>query len=146
MRLGTKQLRNRFAMRNWQEVHKVIGDAFTDALGRIRYCVATGNRARWPVHRLWQQFSDVIGNDLLQNCTGVLPSDVIHANRIAKMRELDAQLSGLFITRAAISEVTGDNFDDFLDRHVDALKLQTKEHTVSIEERIAKARGRYRLG
>jgi hypothetical protein len=148
MRLGTKQLRNRFAMRNWQEVHKVIGDAFMDALGRIRYCTATGdrNRARWPVHRLWQQFSDVIGNDLLQNCAGVLPSDVIHANRIAKMRELDAQLSGLFITRAAISEITGDDFDDFLDRHADALKLQTKEHPISVEERIAKARGRYRLG
>ncbi|NRB18741.1 MAG: hypothetical protein HRU33_14565 [Rhodobacteraceae bacterium] len=37
MRLGSKQLRNRFEMRNWQDLRHIIGDAFTDALGRIRY-------------------------------------------------------------------------------------------------------------
>lgn len=47
----------------------------------------------------------VIGNDLQHNCCGVLPSDVVHANRAAKMREIDAQLCGLFVTRAAISDV-----------------------------------------
>jgi len=45
---------------------------------------------RLPTHGLWWQFAGVINNELLQNCTGVLPSDVIHANRAAKMRELDA--------------------------------------------------------
>nr|WP_319949047.1 hypothetical protein [uncultured Shimia sp.] len=39
MRLGPKQLRNRFEMRSWQDVHDIIGDAFSDSLGRIRYCV-----------------------------------------------------------------------------------------------------------
>ena len=37
LRLGSKQLRNRFEMRSWQDVHDTIGDAFTDSLGRIRY-------------------------------------------------------------------------------------------------------------
>ena len=62
MRLGSKQLRNRFEMRNWQDVHNIIGDAFTDALGRIRYCMPTAdrNRARWPTHDLWQQVASVI--------------------------------------------------------------------------------------
>ncbi|WP_171172793.1 hypothetical protein, partial [Ruegeria sp. HKCCA0370] len=41
MRLGSKQLRNRFEMRNWQDVRDIIGDAFTDALGRVRYCMPT---------------------------------------------------------------------------------------------------------
>ena len=148
MRLGSKQLRNRFEMRNWQDVRNTIGNAFTDALSRIRYCHPTpdSNRTRWPVHNLWRQFENVIGNDLLHNCAGVLPSDVIHANRMAKMRELDAQLSGLFITRAAISDVSADDFDEFMEGHVEALMRVVKEHGGSVEERIAKAGARYRWG
>ncbi len=147
MRLGSKQLRNRFEMRNWQNVHDIIGDAFTDALGRIRYCLPTadGNRARWPAHDLWQQFEAVVGNDLLQNCAGVKPSDVMDANRFAKMRELDAQLAGLFVTRAAISDVSADSFSDFLENHSDVLARLVAEHTTPLEERLAKARGKYRL-
>lgn len=55
-------------------------------------------------------------------------------------------LSGLFITRAAISEVTADGFDEFMENHVKALMRLVNDHSVSVEERIAKARGRYRLG
>lgn len=147
IRLGSKQLRNRFEMRNWQDVHDIIGDAFTNAMGRIRYCmpIADGNRARWPTHELWQQFEAVIGNDLMQNCAGVLPCDVMDANRAAKMRELDAQLAGLFVTRAAISDVSADSFSDFLESHSDVLVRLVEENTTPLEERISKARGKYRL-
>ena len=147
MRLGAKQLRNRFEMRNWEDVHSIIGDAFTDALSRMRYCLPTTdrNRARWPVHRLWTQFESAIGNDLLVNCSGVLPSDVIKANRITKMRELDAQLLGLFITRAAISGVEAEEFPEFMARHVEALERSADAAEVSVEEKIVKARARYRF-
>jgi len=148
LRLGSKQLRNRFEMRDWQDIQDMIGDAFTDSLSRIRYSIpaADSNRARWPVHGLWRLFEDVIGNDLLHNCAGVLPSDVIQANRTAKMRELDAQLSGLFITRAAISGVSADGFDEFMERHIEALARISREHPLAVAERIEKAKGRYRLG
>lgn len=134
-------------MRSWQDVRDTIGDAFTDSLKRIRYCTPTAdaNRARWPTHGLWRQFEEVIRNDLLHCRAGVLPSDVIHANRIAKMREMDAQLSGLFITRAAISGVSGDGFEEFMERHAETLMRLVGEHSISVEERMAKARGRYRL-
>ena len=147
MRLGSKQLRNRFEMRNWQDIRDMIGDAFTDSLARILYCTPTAdpNRSRWPVHSLWRQFEYVIGNDLLHNCAGVLPSDVIHANRAAKMRELDARLSELFINRAAISDVPADDFEEFMETHVEALARLADENPVPVKERIAKARGKYRL-
>lgn len=148
MRLGSKQLRSRFEMRNWQDIHDSIGDAFSDSLKRIRYCTPTAdtNRACWPVHGLWQQFGDVIGNNPQQNCAGVLPSYVIQANRIAKMRELDDILPGLFITRTAISDVSADDFGKFMENHIEALQLLVKEHRVPVEERISRARARYRLG
>ena len=147
LRLGSKQLRNRFEMRDWQDIHDTIGDAFTDSLKRIHYCIPTSdaNRARWPIHELWRQFTSEISNNLLQNCAGVLPSDVIYANRAAKMRELDTLLSELFITRAAISDVSGNEFEDFMENHVETMMRLVSEHSVSIEERIEKARGRYRL-
>ncbi|WP_328803219.1 hypothetical protein [Oceanomicrobium pacificus] len=147
MRLGSKQLRNKFEIRDWQDLQDVIGDAFTDALGRMRYCVPTpdSNRARWPTHELWSRFEGVVENDLMANCAGVLPSDVIQANRAAKMRELDAQLAGLFVTRAAMSEVTAEAFPEFLESHVEALLRQMQEHPVSLADRIAKAGAKYQL-
>ncbi len=61
------------------------------------------------------------------------------------MRELDVLLSGLFITRAAISDVPGDRFEEFMENHVESLTRLVGEHSVSVEERIAKALGRYRF-
>ncbi len=134
-------------MRSWQDVRDTIGDAFTDSLKRIRYCFPTpdANRARWPTHGLWRQFEEIINEDLQQNCAGVLPNDVINANCVAKMRELDALLTGVLITRAAISDMSGDGFGEFMGQHVETLLRRVSEHPVSVEERIVKARGRYRL-
>lgn len=147
MRLGSKQLRNRFEMRSWQDVHDIVGDAFSDAMRRMRYRIPTidSNRARWLIHGIWRQFEAVVDNDLMQNCAGVLPSDVIQANRAAKMRELDAQLGGLFVTRAAISDVNAKEFADFMENHVEALIRQTQEHPIAIEEPLAKAKAKYQL-
>ena len=147
MRLGSKQLRNKFELRNWDDIRSTIGDAFTDATRRIRYCEPThdSNRARWPLHSLWRLFEAVVANDLMVNCCGVLPTDVIQANRAAKMRELDAQLCGLFVTRAAISDVQADDFEEFMDAHVAALMRLSDEHATKLEERITKAKARYRL-
>ena len=61
------------------------------------------------------------------------------------MRELDAQLSGLFITRAAISDVSAAEFCEFMAKHVETLLRLVGEHSVSVDQRIAKSRGRYRL-
>lgn len=148
MRLGSKQLRNRFEMRNWQDVRNIIGDAFTDAVGRMHYCQPTRdtNPSRWPHHELWQQFVHVVGNDLQANCSGVLPTDVKTANRNAKMREFDAQLLGLFVSRAAISGVESGGFHDFMESHVDALQRLCREHPKPLGERLGKAAAKYRWG
>ncbi|WP_419740284.1 hypothetical protein [Ruegeria sp.] len=69
----------------------------------------------------------------------------METNRAAKMRELDSQLAGLFVTRAAISDVTADEFNNFLEHHIEALVRIVNEHTTPLEERLAKSRGKYRL-
>jgi hypothetical protein len=146
LRLGQKQLRGKFEMHTWQDLRDTLGDAYNDALGRLRYCIpnSDSNRGRWPAHELWRLFDDNIRNDLAVHCCGVLPNQVIFANKIAKMRELDRQLLGLFVSRAAISEVSPDEFDGFMESHVDALLRYSEEHPKTLEERLQKASGRYR--
>lgn len=146
LRLGQKQLRGKFEMHTWQDVRDTLGDAYADAMGRLCYCIPTqdSNRARWPTHELWQLFTNAIGNNLADHCCGVLPNDVIFANRTAKMRELDRQLLGLFVSRAAISDVRTDDFYDFMESHTDALQRHSEEHPRSLDERLQKAGGRYR--
>lgn len=146
LRLGSKQLRDRFEMRSWADLRDCLGDAYDHALERIRYAIPTNdsNRARWPAHELWVLFRDTIGQDLAVHCCGAQPSVVIFANRTAKMRELDQQLLGLFVTRAAISDVPPDEFYDFMDQHTDALRRNSEEHPKTLEERLQKAGGKYR--
>lgn len=146
LRLGSKQLRDRFEMHAWADVRERLGDAYRNALERLRYTIPTNdsNRARWPAHDLWKLFEDTMMQDLFAHCIGVQPSDVIFANRAAKMRELDQQLLGLFVTRAAISDVPPEEFYDFIDQHTEALRRNSEEHPKPLEERLQKAGGKYR--
>ena len=146
LRMGRKQLRERFDIRGWDDLHTMIGDAFTDFCKVIRYCIPTAdsNRHRWPVHELWEAVTHTVVIDLHENIAGVLPRDVKDANRAEHMRMLDRQLLGLFISRAAASGVTADEFSDFMENHVNALRLLSDEHPVPVNERISKAAARYR--
>lgn len=146
LRMGRKQLRERFDIRGWDDLDAMIGDAFKDFCERMRYCIPTTdrNRARWPTHELWEAVTHTVALDLHENIAGVLPRDVKDANREALMRMLDRQLLGLFISRAAASGVTADEFSDFMKKHINALQQASDEHPVPLDERIGKAAARYR--
>ncbi|AFO89771.1 hypothetical protein D1822_00110 [Phaeobacter inhibens] len=147
LRMGSKQLRNRWEMRSWQDLRDMVGDAYSEFCEKIRYTCPTSdsNRARWPTHDLWQAVASVIANDLHENCSGVLPSDVIETNRAEHMRMLDRQILGLFVSRAAASEVQPAEFQDFLDSHIETLKRLSEEHPTPLPERLSKAAARYRF-
>lgn len=146
LRTGRKQLRERFAIRGWDDLDAMIGDVFTDFCERMRYCIPTAdrNRARWPTHELWEAVTHTVALDLHENISGVLPCDMKDANREEHMRLLDRQLLGLFISRAAASGVTYDEFSDFMENHINTLQRASDEHPVPLDERITKAAARYR--
>ena len=146
LRMGRKQLRERFDIRGWDDLDAMIGDAFTEFCKVMRYCIPTNdrNRARWPTHELWEAVTDTVAADLQENVAGVLPRDVKDANRAEHMRMLDRQLLGLFISRAAASRISADDFSNFMESHVNALQRASDEHPVPLDERIGKAAARYR--
>lgn len=148
MRMESKQLRNRFEMQSWQDLRDTIGDTYRAFFEKIRYCEPSSdsNRARWPIHPIWQAVQKRVESGLLVYASRVIPSDVIYADKMQKWRELDARLLGLFVTRAALSDVNPEEFEVFMDRHVQALALISKEHDTRIGERFGKVLRRYRLG
>lgn len=73
-----------------------------------------------------------------------MPTDIIYANKLAKIRQLDAQLMGLFLTRAAISDVQETDLPAFMERHVEALLEYAKDHPQTLAERLQKAGSKYR--
>lgn len=147
MRMGGKQLRNRWAMRGWADLHAVIGDALADFVQRIRYCdpTADSNRARWPQHPLWDVVTEVIATDLAAMRSGVAPDEVKDANRTEHQRMLDAQILGLLVSRAAAGGIAADDFEGFLKQHLLTLKDASTAHPRPIDERLAKADARYRF-
>lgn len=147
LRMGSKQLRNRWEMRSWADLRNIIGDAFSDFCERIRYTIPTTdtNRARWPVHELWQEVKNSITRDLMGHHSGVLPSDVIEANRAEHMRMLDRQILGLLVSRAAASGIAPESFDSFIKAHLLALRDASRQHPAPIAERLARSAGRYQF-
>ncbi len=147
LRTGSKQLRNRWEMRSWQDLRAMVGDAYAEFCEKIRYTYPTtdSNRARWPTHDLWREVASVIANDLHENFSGVLPSEVIETNRAEHMRMLDRQILGLLVSRAAASEVQPHEFAELLDGHIEAIRRMSDEHPVPLAERIGKTAGRYRF-
>jgi hypothetical protein len=127
-------------MRSWLSLDAMIGDAFDDFSNRIRYCDPTSdnNRARWPAHELCGAVTSTIVNVLHGNRSGVMPQNVKDANRAEHMRMLDRQILGLFVSRAATSDVNGPDFEISMERHVEALHRYSEENPSTISERLEK--------
>ncbi len=148
LRMGSKQLRNRWEMCSWADLDALIGDAFADFCQRVRYCIPTAdsNRARWPVHELWRAVTEVVSHDLRDMCSGVVPDAVKAANRAEHMRMLDGLALGLTVSRAAAEGLADEtDFEAFVRRQGPALLAASREHPAPVEERLAKAAGRYRF-
>ncbi|WP_282094404.1 hypothetical protein [Epibacterium ulvae] len=98
LRMGAKQLRHRWEMRSRQDLPDMLGYAYAELCEKIRYTCPTSdsNGARWPTHDIWRAIASVIANDLYENCSGVLPSEVIETNRAEHMRCWTAKYLGFW--------------------------------------------------
>lgn len=145
LRLGSKQLRGQWLIKNWAELNAKIGDAFVDFTQHIRYTIPTQdrNRSRWPVHELWQAVTHTVAQELSAMRSGATPATVKTANRAAHKRMLDGLILGLMVSRAAAESVDIEDFNAFLKQHCHHLQSHSNQHPVPVDERLAKAKARY---
>ena len=142
LRLGSKQLRGKWLIKNWADLNAKIGDAFVDFTECIRYTIPThdSNRSRWPEHELWQAVTKTVAQELSAMRSGAEPATVKTANRAAHKRMLDGLILELMVSRAAAERAEIENFDAFLKSQSHHLQRLSKDHPVPIDERLAKPR------
>lgn len=145
MRIGSKQLRNRWEIRGWDSLYKRVGDALAEFTGKFRYALpnSDSNRSRWPAHPLWKAVTEEQTLYFAGLRSFAEPTLVKEVNREAHMELLDSQILGTIISRAVAEGKTAAEFNDFIDRYSNALKRLSRNHVVSIEGRFAKAEERY---
>ena len=63
-RMGSKYLRRRWEIRSWSDLDAMIGDAYAEFAGKIRYAIPQHdpNRSRWPNHELWDHVKGGVCN------------------------------------------------------------------------------------
>jgi hypothetical protein len=145
MRMGSRQLRNRWEIRGWDALDARAGDAIAEFAEKVRYCEPSRdtNRSRWPLHPAWRIVQGEAARHFEGRRSYADPVEVREANRAAHIEMLDAQLLGLLISRAAAGGVEAEDAEGFFKRHVGALARLSREHAVGIEDRMARAAGRY---
>lgn len=147
LRMGSKQLRNRWEIRSWFDLDSMVGDAFQEFAERIKYREPNGlvNRSLWPEHELWLKVKETLARDMRHLKSGVAPKKFKEANRAEHIRMLDAQILGLMVSRAAAAQISEEEFDEFLQRHGQDLARASKEHRIALPERLANAAKKYRF-
>jgi hypothetical protein len=145
--MGSKQLRNRWEIKNWFDLHAMVGDPFQDFAERMKYREPNGliNRSLWPEHELWIRVKETLAQDMRHLKSGVTPKDFKEANRAEHIRMLDAQILGLMVSRAAAEKVSAEDFGSFLLSHGQRLALASEKHPVSIATRLANSAKKYQF-
>ncbi|MCR9215533.1 MAG: replication initiation factor domain-containing protein [Proteobacteria bacterium] len=144
LRMGSKQLRNRWEIRSWDDLEARIGDALEEFMQKVRYTYPDGdsNRSRWPTHPVWKMVAKEIAGffDGKRNFTE--PSIIKTVNRESHKAMLDSQILGTIVSRAAAEKEESD-FDNFVEGYCKILKRLSREHPVSFETRYSNAKDRY---
>jgi hypothetical protein len=123
------------------------GDAVAEFAEKVRYCEPSrdSNRSRWPLHPAWRIVQAEAARFFEGRRSYADPVEVREANRAAHIEMLDAQLLGLMVSRAAAGGVEAGEMEGFFTRHAGALARLSREHPVGVEERMARAAGKYVL-
>lgn len=97
LRAGKAYLKERWGITSWADLDAKLGDLFAAALSDIRYCEPNGdsNRARWPLHPLWEAVSEAVAGDLFEMCSGATPGVVKEVRRSQLAQTMSAMILGL---------------------------------------------------
>lgn len=145
LRMGSKQLRNRWEIRGWEGLEEKIGDALDEFAQKLRYASPSPdtNRSRWPTHPIWITVSNEIDRFFDGRRNFAEPTNVKIVNREAHKAMLDTQILGTMVSRAVAEGIEPGEFDDFALTYASLICKLSRKHSVAIESRFAKSAGKY---
>lgn len=97
LRAGKTYLKERWGITTWADLDNKLGDLFAATLADIRYCRSNGdsNRARWPLHPIWEAVGKAVAGDLFEMCSGATPGVVKEVRRSQLAQTMSAMILGL---------------------------------------------------
>jgi hypothetical protein len=148
LRAGKNLLKEFWKVRHWSDLDNRFGDIIHGTLADVRHAVPSrdSNRSRWPNSALWDHVSAEAKSDLfeMQIFAG---ADRIKQVQIEEHdRLLAAQITGLFVTRAALQGLQIDDLSNFVVMKARAIANEIKSERSKFERKLDRSRGRYSLG
>ena len=142
VRAGKEHLKDDWQITTWRDLAARWGDVVRHALVAVRLTVPTAdtNRARWPLHPLWEAVRDATARDLMEMHAGVDPCRVKAVRRADLQAQFRALMIGLY---ASYAMVLGEDADGIADRAAHDFKEYAKEYRADYVDRVKRARGRY---
>ena len=137
LRMGAKQLRNRWEIRSWEGLEEKIGDALDEFTQKIRYAQpnSDSNRSRWPTHPIWITVRREIGRFFMGKRNHADPTLVKTVNREAHKSMLDTLILGTMISRAVAEGIRPEEFEEFAHNYATLICSLSREHPLSVERR-----------
>ncbi|MEH6476824.1 MAG: hypothetical protein V7727_14125 [Sneathiella sp.] len=145
IRMGSKQLRNRWEIRGWEGLEARIGDAVDEFTQKFRYAQPNGdtNRSRWPTHPIWTIMKNEM-NDFFQGKRNFAePSSVKTVNREAHKALLDTLILGNVISRAVADGIEPGEFESFVSEYASLICKISRKHPTPIDQRFSKSEEKY---
>ena len=107
LRAGKKELKNKWGLRTFTDLENSIGDAFTDAIEKIRYLddfQSDANVTRQRPHPLWVAAEQCLQKNLTDYRSGLLPGQV---TEIFFDQHIETRIQQLMGSAAALASAYG---------------------------------------
>lgn len=147
IRAGKDDLKERWKITKWADLHDRFGDLVATTLRAIRHACPNGdsNRSRWPESALWQAVRAEVEHDLLEMRSDACPERVKVVQRDAHAKMLFGQIAGLHVAAAAVLGVEFTALPAFAVTSGEQLAARIQSDPERFARKLADAAARYHV-
>ncbi|WP_420861934.1 hypothetical protein [Algirhabdus cladophorae] len=145
-RAGKKLLKDRWGIRTWEDFFDRFGDCCREIGEVIKYTKPSQtdpNRARWPLHPLWQLACSEINDDLFELRSGADPNPIKEVEREEHIALILRNILGCSITVAALEGAEREDLPKAIDTIATKLKAKMQADPKRSAKQLQDAKERY---
>lgn len=145
LRMGKKALRDRTGVRGFQSLRWCLHGEMGRLTEDVNYHVPTSdtNRARWPLHPMWNLMQETISDTLLERFSDISVDVIRHVSLEQKQFEFLRTLSAHAVTMAVLEGCHPSQFAPYAAALPERMVEFLRKHPRDIEERFRASREKY---